>query len=63
MAGPAVESRESGETQPPQSAPARLWAKVVKILKFVLAQWLVIGFALSCVFAYFFPSESGPFSF
>ncbi|KAF6843318.1 sodium/bile acid cotransporter [Colletotrichum musicola] len=57
MAGPAVESRESGETQPQPPAPGRrLWAKVVKVFKFVLAQWLVIGFALSCVFAYFFPN-------
>lgn len=25
--------------------------------KFILAQWLAIGFGLSCLFAYFFPSK------
>lgn len=27
------------------------------VLKFILAQWLVIGFGLSCLLAYFFPSK------
>ncbi|KAJ0159661.1 hypothetical protein CTA2_9325, partial [Colletotrichum tanaceti] len=37
------------------SAGARFRANAVKAVKFVLAQWLVIGFGLSCVFAYLFP--------
>ncbi|TQN68728.1 putative membrane protein, partial [Colletotrichum shisoi] len=38
------------------SAGARFRVKAVKVIKFVLAHWLVIGFGLSCVFAYFFPN-------
>lgn len=30
---------------------------VKKVLGFILAQWLVIGFGLSCLLAYFFPSK------
>lgn len=30
---------------------------VSKVLKIILAQWLAIGFGLSCLLAYFFPSE------
>jgi sodium/bile acid cotransporter 7 len=29
-----------------------------KVLSVVLAQWLVIGFGLSCLLAYFFPSKT-----
>ncbi|KAI8152620.1 hypothetical protein K4K49_007042 [Colletotrichum sp. SAR 10_70] len=42
--------------EPPSTVGGRVWAKAVKIFKLILAQWLVIGFGLSCVFAYFFPN-------
>ncbi|WYZ40377.1 hypothetical protein EsH8_IV_000718 [Colletotrichum jinshuiense] len=62
MAGPAGGRNDGGNSktqpqpQPSLSAPARFRAKAVKIFKFVLAQWLVIGFGVSCVLAYFFPN-------
>ncbi|KAL0931643.1 solute carrier family 10 [Colletotrichum truncatum] len=56
MAGSASGHHESEEASQPQSTGGRIWAKAVKIFKFVLAQWLAIGFGLSCVFAYLFPN-------
>ncbi|KAF9871630.1 hypothetical protein CkaCkLH20_10828 [Colletotrichum karsti] len=49
-------SAENEKASRPRPTVARIRAKAVKIFKLVLAQWLVIGFALSCVFAYFFPN-------
>lgn len=38
------------------------WTKIVSagrtVIKFVLAQWLIIGFGISCLLGYLFPSES-----
>ncbi|GKT43829.1 uncharacterized protein ColSpa_04010 [Colletotrichum spaethianum] len=57
MAGPAGGQNETEEKRPSDaSAWARFRARAVKLFKLVLAQWLVIGFGLSCVFAYFFPN-------
>lgn len=60
MAGP-VDARDESAKPQSSTAPTSTWARIrikaVKIFKLVLAQWLVIGFALSCVFAYFFPSK------
>lgn len=33
-------------------------AVVLRILKLILEQWLIIGFALACVFGYLWPSRS-----
>lgn len=61
MAGSAQDKKAS---EPPSTVGGRVWAKAVKIFKLILAQWLVIGFGLSCVFAYFFPSKlAGPVAF
>lgn len=35
-------------------------AIVLRILKLILDQWLIIGFALACVFGYLWPSRSCP---
>ncbi|TEA19292.1 putative membrane protein [Colletotrichum sidae] len=61
MAGSADAGRGGDKEEPaqPRSTARRAWAEAVKAFKFVLAQWLVIGFALSCVFAYFFPRLGG----
>ncbi|KAI8254745.1 hypothetical protein K4K58_006123 [Colletotrichum sp. SAR11_239] len=53
MAGSAQDEKAP---EPPSTVGGRVWAKAVKIFKLILAQWLVIGFGLSCVFAYFFPN-------
>ncbi|KAJ0267887.1 hypothetical protein Brms1b_013371 [Colletotrichum noveboracense] len=53
MAGSAQDKKAS---EAPSTVGGRVWAKAVKIFKLILAQWLVIGFGLSCVFAYFFPN-------
>ncbi|KAK1598745.1 sodium/bile acid cotransporter [Colletotrichum navitas] len=57
MAGPAGDQSET-EAKRPSDATAwsRFRTRAVGIVKLVLAQWLVIGFALSCVFAYLFPN-------
>lgn len=31
---------------------------ILKVLKIILDQWLIIGFALACVFGYLWPSRS-----
>ena len=36
---------------------ARAGSRFVKVLNFILAQWLVIGFGLGCVFGYLFPRK------
>ncbi|KAK1974970.1 putative sodium bile acid cotransporter [Colletotrichum cereale] len=57
MAGPVGDQKETEEKRPSDaSAWSRFHARAVGIVKLVLAQWLVIGFALSCVFAYLFPN-------
>ncbi|KAJ0382915.1 hypothetical protein COL922a_011554 [Colletotrichum nupharicola] len=53
MAGSAQDKKAS---EAPSTVGGRVWAKAVKIFKLILAQWLVIGFGLSCVFAYYFPN-------
>ncbi len=30
---------------------------ITKVFKFIAAQWLVIGFGLACLLAYFFPRQ------
>ena len=37
--------------------PTKCLSLPKKVLDIVLAQWLVIGFGLSCLLAYFFPSK------
>ncbi|EFQ28625.1 sodium/bile acid cotransporter [Colletotrichum graminicola M1.001] len=57
MAGPAGDQSET-EAERPSNATAwsRFRTRAIGIVKLVLAQWLVIGFAMSCVFAYLFPN-------
>ncbi|KAK2013252.1 sodium/bile acid cotransporter [Colletotrichum eremochloae] len=56
MTGPAGGQNDMVDETDNASAWSRFRAKAVGIVKLVLAQWLVIGFALSCVFAYLFPN-------
>ncbi|KAH8895162.1 hypothetical protein GQ53DRAFT_744616 [Thozetella sp. PMI_491] len=46
----------SEESHRPETTAGRGWQWAKKGLDFLLAQWLVIGFGLSCVLAYFFPN-------
>ncbi|KAK2061181.1 sodium/bile acid cotransporter [Colletotrichum caudatum] len=57
MAGPVGDQGETEAERPPDASGwFRFRARAAGIVKLVLAQWLVIGFALSCVFAYLFPN-------
>ena len=42
----------------PQGERARVWSNVKKVANFILAQYLIIGFGVACVLAYYFPGES-----
>ena len=39
---------------------SRALGRAKTALRFVLAQWLIIGFGIACVLAYFFPCELLP---
>lgn len=52
-----ADSVEKEKASRPRPTLGRAWSGAVTVFKLVAAQWLVIGFGLSCVFAYFFPSE------
>lgn len=52
MSAPAADVRDDGKR------PSRALARAKTALGFVLAQWLIMGFGVACVLAYFFPCES-----
>jgi hypothetical protein len=47
------DTQERGE----KGTVSSLTSKGRTVVKFVLAQWLVIGFGLSCLLGYLFPSK------
>lgn len=48
-------SLPENDTPDPQPRALRL---VKMVVGFLLAQWLIIGFAIACVLGYFFPCKS-----
>ena len=52
MSTSTADGRDAGS-----SSKNRALAHVKTVLRFVLAQWLIIGFGIACVLAYYFPCE------
>lgn len=51
------DGRPTGPTELNRSQPRKYLSIAKKALDIILAQWLVIGFGLSCLLAYFFPGN------
>lgn len=47
--------------EPPAKAPQTgFLGFILKVLKFVAEQWLIIGFGLACLFGYLWPRKRSP---
>jgi hypothetical protein len=55
-------SGSGGEPAPQSRKPVKavVWAE--KLVRFILSQWLLIGFGTACVLGYFFPGMLIPFN-
>lgn len=45
------------ESTPPTREPSKGVKWVKRVVRFILAQWLLIGFGAACVLGYYFPGE------
>ena len=50
-----------GEEPPAKTQRTGCLGSILKVLKFVAEQWLVIGFGLACLFGYLWPGKRCPY--
>lgn len=57
-AGPPAPSE--GDEPPAKTQQTGALGFILKVLKFIAEQWLIIGFGLACLFGYLWPGERNP---
>lgn len=52
------DGRSTGAQELNKTRPSESFTLAKKVLDLILAQWLIIGFGLSCLLAYLFPGNN-----
>lgn len=52
-----VRPPSEGDEPPAEAQQTGFLGSIVKVLKFIAEQWLIIGFGLACLFGYLWPGK------
>lgn len=55
-----VQSPSEGDEPAAKPPPTGCLGFILKVLKFIAEQWLIIGFGLACLFGYLWPGKRSP---
>lgn len=55
-----VRPPSEGDEPPAEAQQTGFLGSIVKVLKFIAEQWLIIGFGLACLFGYLWPGKRNP---